>query len=58
LNDGAQSAGRVMPLGNTALTWPGLAILVATVVAALLLMGRGDAAWPRRRGLKKPARNR
>jgi len=28
-----------MPLGNTALTWAGLAILVATVVAALLLMG-------------------
>jgi hypothetical protein len=33
-----------MPLGNAALTWPDLAILVATVVAALLLMGRGDAA--------------
>jgi hypothetical protein len=44
LNDGAQSAGRVMPLGNTALTWPGLAILVATVVAALLLMGQADSA--------------
>jgi hypothetical protein len=44
LNDGAQAARRVMPLGNTALTSAGLAILVATVVAALLLMGRGDAA--------------
>jgi len=33
-----------MPLGNTALTGLGLDILVATVVAALLLMGRGDAA--------------
>jgi hypothetical protein len=48
----AQAARQVMPRGNTALTWPGLAIVVATVVAALLLMGRGDAAWPRRRGLK------
>jgi hypothetical protein len=38
------TARRVMPLGNTALTWPGFAILVATIVAALLLMGRGDAA--------------
>jgi hypothetical protein len=44
LNDGAQAAGQVMPLGNTALIWPGLAILVVPVVAALLLMGRGDAA--------------
>lgn len=40
----AQAARRVMPLGNTALTWPGLGILVVPVVAALLLMGRGDAA--------------
>jgi hypothetical protein len=52
LNDGAQAARQVMPLGNAALTWPGLAILVATIVAALLLMDCGDAAWPRRRGLK------
>jgi hypothetical protein len=40
------TARRVMPLGNTALTWPGVAILVVPVVAALLLMGRADAAWP------------
>jgi hypothetical protein len=39
-----------MPLGNTALTSAGLTILVATVVAALLLVaavtrpGRADAA--------------
>jgi hypothetical protein len=44
LNDGAQAARPVMPLGNAALTSAGLVILVATVVAALLLMGRGDAA--------------
>jgi hypothetical protein len=44
LNDGAHAARQVMPLGNMALTWAGLAILVATVVAALLLMGHGDAA--------------
>ena len=34
-----RASRQVMPLGNTALTWAGLAILVATVVAALLLMG-------------------
>jgi hypothetical protein len=39
LNDGAQATRQVMPLGNAALTRAGLAILVATVVAALLLMG-------------------
>jgi hypothetical protein len=44
LNDGAQAARQVMPLGNTALTWAGLALVVVTIVAALLLMGRGDAA--------------
>jgi hypothetical protein len=33
-----------MPLGNTALIWPALAILVATIVTALLLLGRRDAA--------------
>jgi hypothetical protein len=33
-----------VPLGNAAVTWPGLAILVAAVVAALLLMGRANAA--------------
>jgi hypothetical protein len=35
----AKAARQVMPLGNTALAWAGIAILVATVVAALLLMG-------------------
>jgi hypothetical protein len=39
-----QAAGHVMPLGNAALTWPGLAILVVAAVAALLLLGRSDAA--------------
>jgi hypothetical protein len=44
LNDGAQAARQVMPLGNAVLTGAGLAILVATVVAALLLMDRDNAA--------------
>jgi hypothetical protein len=39
-----QAVGQAMPLGNAALTWPSLAILVVGAVAALLLLGRLGAA--------------